>query len=270
MQRRSVLTEPAVGGQLMICQVNFKGWKDRNSRVAPQPELESDTSFDSSDSAYDSSEDEAQASGDEEGQRIGSEAESVDSRNDSDSQSNAMEGPEPSPPKRKALGFKEWARKQIEDSKGYATSVEEIPKLRAEPSEPPPAKKRKVTVTKEDWRGPLGEDLKLPETTFTKTLLGNLGNGKDLSSPLKDSADISVSSRNVKAISVSRPPEVEEARLMLPIVAEEQPIMEAVLLNPVVIICGETGSGKTTQIPQFLYEAGFGSPGSGQFSGICC
>ncbi len=251
--------------------MNFKGWKDRNSRVATQPELESDTSFDSSDSAYDSSEDEARAIGDEDGERTESDAESVDSRDDSDSQSSAMEGgPKPPPPKRKALGFKEWARKQIEVSKGYATSVQEIPKLQPEPSEPPPAKKRKVTVTKEERRGPLGEDLKLPETTFTKTLLGNLGSGKDSSSPPKDNADASVSSRNVKAISVSRPPEVEEARLMLPIVAEEQPIMEAILLNPVIIICGETGSGKTTQIPQFLYEAGFGTPGSGQFSGICC
>ena len=33
--------------------------------------------------------------------------------------------------------------------------------------------------------------------------------------------------------------------------------MEAIADNPVVILCGETGSGKTTQVPQFLYEAGF-------------
>lgn len=35
--------------------------------------------------------------------------------------------------------------------------------------------------------------------------------------------------------------------------------MEAIYNNPVVVIWGATGSGKTTQVPQFLYEAGFGS-----------
>lgn len=35
--------------------------------------------------------------------------------------------------------------------------------------------------------------------------------------------------------------------------------MEAIGEHDVVIVCGETGSGKTTQVPQFLYEAGFGS-----------
>uniref|UniRef100_A0A8C0HL06 Activating signal cointegrator 1 complex subunit 3 n=1 Tax=Buteo japonicus TaxID=224669 RepID=A0A8C0HL06_9AVES len=60
-------------------------------------------------------------------------------------------------------------------------------------------------------------------------------------------------------IPVDRSPEIQEARLKLPILAEEQVIMEAISENPIVIICGETGSGKTTQVPQFLYEAGYAS-----------
>eukprot|EP00898_Chlorokybus_atmophyticus_P000310 jgi/Chlat1/127/Chrsp1S03220 len=58
---------------------------------------------------------------------------------------------------------------------------------------------------------------------------------------------------------VQRPAEIEEARAGLPIIAQEQEIMETVNDNPISIICGETGSGKTTQVPQFLYEAGYGS-----------
>uniref|UniRef100_H3AXC2 DEAH-box helicase 37 n=2 Tax=Latimeria chalumnae TaxID=7897 RepID=H3AXC2_LATCH len=62
-------------------------------------------------------------------------------------------------------------------------------------------------------------------------------------------------------IPVDRTPEIQVARLKLPILAEEQVIMEAVTENPVVVLCGETGSGKTTQVPQFLYEAGYASNG---------
>ncbi|XP_075032998.1 putative ATP-dependent RNA helicase DHX37 [Mixophyes fleayi] len=63
-------------------------------------------------------------------------------------------------------------------------------------------------------------------------------------------------------IPVDRSPEIQEARLKLPILAEEQVIMEAIKESPVVVLCGETGSGKTTQVPQFLYEAGYGSDNS--------
>ncbi|KAK4191356.1 putative ATP-dependent RNA helicase [Podospora australis] len=64
--------------------------------------------------------------------------------------------------------------------------------------------------------------------------------------------------RKAYAVDVTRDPEIQEARYKLPVVAEEQTIMEAIHDNDVVVICGATGSGKTTQIPQFLFEAGYG------------
>ncbi|KAK7087756.1 probable ATP-dependent RNA helicase DHX37 [Littorina saxatilis] len=63
-------------------------------------------------------------------------------------------------------------------------------------------------------------------------------------------------------IPVNRKPELQDCREKLPIYGEEQVIVELVNENPVTIISGETGSGKTTQVPQFLYEAGY-AHGSG-------
>ncbi|KAG1714283.1 putative ATP-dependent RNA helicase DHX37 [Nymphon striatum] len=48
-------------------------------------------------------------------------------------------------------------------------------------------------------------------------------------------------------VSVNRVPEIQNARMKLPIAGEEQVIIEAINENPAVILCGETGSGKTTQ-----------------------
>ena len=156
------------------------------------------------------------------------------------------------PVKKKVLGFKEWALQQLNAAKGYETRQSPEP---PEPSQleddQPVKKKRKLdsSSSTHEMRGPLGKDLQLPTTLFAKHVL-------DVRKQISPNS-------HIKAVEVKRPPEVEDSRILLPIITEEQPIMEAILLNPVVIICGETGSGKTTQVPQFLYEAGFGTPGSG-------
>ncbi|KAI9443209.1 P-loop containing nucleoside triphosphate hydrolase protein [Lactarius indigo] len=153
---------------------------------------------------------------------------------------------------RRSGGFKQWAVTQLSAVKDYVAPVQgdsfqpRPPEEIVQREQSPPIKKRKVDASAPtEMRGPLGEDIGLPSTSLAEHLK-NLGSAE----------------ATRKVVLVTRPPEVENARLLLPIVTEEQPIMEAVLLNTVVVICGETGSGKTTQVPQFLFEAGFGSPKS--------
>ncbi|KAL1459627.1 hypothetical protein WDU94_011591 [Cyamophila willieti] len=50
---------------------------------------------------------------------------------------------------------------------------------------------------------------------------------------------------------------IEETKKSLPIYPFKQDLIDAIREHQVLIIEGETGSGKTTQIPQYLYEAGF-------------
>ena len=47
----------------------------------------------------------------------------------------------------------------------------------------------------------------------------------------------------------------------LPIHQRREEIVRTIRDNQVVVIAGETGSGKTTQIPQFLLECGLGKKG---------
>ncbi|XP_013115687.2 probable ATP-dependent RNA helicase kurz [Stomoxys calcitrans] len=73
----------------------------------------------------------------------------------------------------------------------------------------------------------------------------------------KKSAQALAAVRPTVYVPVLRNPEIQAARLKLPILAEEQQVMEVINENNIIIVAGETGSGKTTQIPQFLYEAGY-------------
>ncbi|OQD70118.1 hypothetical protein PENDEC_c026G07027 [Penicillium decumbens] len=54
---------------------------------------------------------------------------------------------------------------------------------------------------------------------------------------------------------------MEETRKSLPIYQFRDQIIQAVHDHQVLIIVGETGSGKTTQIPQYLHEAGYTKDG---------
>ena len=101
--------------------------------------------------------------------------------------------------------------------------------------------------------GPLGETLTAPETLVASQVLKAGPNDEERSKETQKSF-----------VNVIRPDDLQASRLQLPILAEEQAIVEAIRFNPVVVLCGSTGSGKTTQVPQFLYEAGFGSPNGGE------
>lgn len=67
--------------------------------------------------------------------------------------------------------------------------------------------------------------------------------------------------RPTKAVVITRVDAVQEARSQLPVVQDEQKIIEAVNNNSVTIVCGATGSGKTTQLPQMLLENGYATKG---------
>ena len=215
----------------------------------------SESSFDSSDSADDTSEAESETTNSNTSERPQdgiSEAESGITEDESPRDTGT--GLPISP--RKSVGFKQWAVTQLSTVKDYIAPIQKPspqPRLPEDSLREPsrPNKKRKINpLSPMEMRGPLGEDITLPSTSFTEHLK-RIG-------PWTEARR--------KVVVVTRHPEVDDARLLLPIVTEEQPIMEAILLNPVVVICGETGSGKTTQVPQFLFEAGFGSPESGTLS----
>lgn len=59
------------------------------------------------------------------------------------------------------------------------------------------------------------------------------------------------------ASAFSRSKSLREQRQYLPAFACREPLMRAIRENQVTIVIGETGSGKTTQLTQFLHEEGY-------------
>ncbi|WWD17862.1 hypothetical protein CI109_102306 [Kwoniella shandongensis] len=164
-----------------------------------------------------------------------------DEESEEEEESDDEEKPETNPPpKKRALGFKSWALKQMgQPVDTSATNLLETAPMTTTTIPRAPFQPAPKTG---EFVGPLGETLHVPTTSLLDQSKGSAKAGVRPTLKRRDSAT--------------------EARMGLPILAEEQSIIEAILMHPVVIICGETGSGKTTQVPQMLYEAGFGFKGS--------
>lgn len=67
--------------------------------------------------------------------------------------------------------------------------------------------------------------------------------------------------KNEGASSFSRSKTLREQREYLPAFSVREDLLRVIRENQVVIVVGETGSGKTTQLTQYLYEEGYGNLG---------
>lgn len=70
-----------------------------------------------------------------------------------------------------------------------------------------------------------------------------------------------VMKKNEGASDFSQSKSLREQREFLPAFAVREDLLRVIRDNQVIIVVGETGSGKTTQLTQFLYEDGYGNRG---------
>ena len=201
-----------------------------------EEEDESSEEEDDSDSEDEADEEDgaSEIEGDEDDESEGSEEED----DEDDDEGAGADEQDTSAPTKRSLGFKNWALKQMgQPTDDPSSSKPEPPPFAFRPAQKPSAPAPKTG----EFVGPLGENMAIPSSSL-----------------LDSSSKVDAARPTLK-----RRASVAESRMDLPILAEEQAIVEAIRMNPVVIIAGETGSGKTTQVPQMLYEAGFGFKGSG-------
>ncbi|CAG7967631.1 unnamed protein product [Penicillium salamii] len=198
-------------------------WEGFDSDEEDEEDEEEDEDEDESGSDIEGSEDD---------ESEGTSSEGSDDEEDSeDSEESDDEEMEDAPVlKTRQSAFKSWAQQQINEVSGFTPT--------------------QGAITEEEQKF---DPSKLPARHNTTE-----------QEPLPRELQVTQGDPNRKAFSVAvnRSEEIQAARIGLPVVGEEQKIMEAIYNNSVVVIWGATGSGKTTQLPQFLFESGFGSPGS--------
>lgn len=79
--------------------------------------------------------------------------------------------------------------------------------------------------------------------------------------PQSDDDDSEDEAKAAERAKMSKLEKMAADRAALPIFPYREDLLAAVEEHQIVVIVGETGSGKTTQIPQFLHEAGYSKLG---------
>ncbi|GAV51821.1 hypothetical protein ZYGR_0AF02920 [Zygosaccharomyces rouxii] len=200
---------------------------------AAEKSSEEDSGDDEEDEGQEESQEEAESDKEENAEVSNSSEENQEGSSDGESESSEPVDPEEIAAQRQTTAdtFKQWANEQMREMDGGNVDIT-MPSLNF---------KYEPIVREEDLDDGLGSD-EVPIDVHSK--------------------------RKAFYVPVTRPEEIQAVRMQLPVFGEEHKIMEAIHHNDVVIVCGETGSGKTTQVPQFMYESGFGSPESPDYPGM--
>ena len=86
--------------------------------------------------------------------------------------------------------------------------------------------------------------------------------GDEVGGDVRDASRFAhVVSENEAASDFSRNKTISEQREYLPVFSVRKDLLQVIRDNVVTIVVGETGSGKTTQLAQYLHEEGFTSRG---------
>lgn len=104
---------------------------------------------------------------------------------------------------------------------------------------------------KEDFSASKLDDLELDQIEFIEDTIQNPELLKSLLQPKQEEAAVPTAPK------LSRFEQIQEERKKLPIYQRKNEIIEAVKNHQILIVVAETGSGKTTQIPQYLHDAGY-------------
>lgn len=120
-----------------------------------------------------------------------------------------------------------------------ATTAMEVEPLSEEESDAPPVPTYVEEVKEILESAPAGLDLRLNDDSLEDMRRIR----EDLATSIPEELK-----KRAYFVNVQRSAAIEEQRSKLPVCGMEQEIMEAINYHDVVIVCGETGSGKTTQV----------------------